>query len=161
MVWQVQQLGAPLAEAGLRLALAQGAGLAGRIAWGLAGDRLGVPPVLAGLGLGTAAAGVGLALAGPDWPCAAVALIGMAMGATVVGWQGVLLAEVARIAPAGQVGAATAAVGFVFAATMLVAPPLFSLLVVTAGGYAAGFLLCAATALAGAAAATRGRLKAS
>jgi hypothetical protein len=71
------------------------------------------------------------------------------MGATAMGWSGVMLAEVARLAPAGRVGAATAATSFVFALTMLVAPPQFSVLVALTGRYAAGFGLCAATALAG------------
>jgi hypothetical protein len=71
------------------------------------------------------------------------------MGFTAVGWNGALLAETARLAPAGQVGTATAALGFVFAACMLVAPPAFSVLVGLTGGYQAGFALCAATALLG------------
>jgi hypothetical protein len=48
------------------------------------------------------------------------------------------------------VGGATAALSFAFALTMLVAPPAFSGLVALTGGYSAGFLLCAAAALAGA-----------
>ena len=72
------------------------------------------------------------------------------MGATAVGWNGVMLAEAARIAPAGQVGGATAALNFAFAVTMLVAPPAFSGLVGLTGGYAAGFLLCVAALLGGA-----------
>jgi hypothetical protein len=78
-----------------------------------------------------------------------VALVGVAMGATAIGWNGALLAETARLAPEGQAGPATAALGFVFAMTMLVAPPLFSALVGLTGGYAAGFVLCGTTALAG------------
>jgi hypothetical protein len=57
----------------------------------------------------------------------------------------------ARLAPAGQVGGTTAAAGFVFGLSMLVAPPFFSLLVDLSGGYEAGFALCVITALIGAA----------
>jgi MFS family permease len=149
VVWQVEALGTPLAEAGLRLALAQAAGIAGRILWGLAADHAGARPVLITVGLGAAAAGAALALAGPGWPGIAVLGAGLAMGFTAVGWNGALLAETARLAPAGQVGTATAALGFVFAACMLVAPPAFSVLVGLTGGYQAGFALCAATALLG------------
>jgi len=151
VVFQVEALGVPLTEAGLRLALAQAAGVAGRVAWGLLADRVGAAPVLRGLGLGAAAAGLALLLAGPAWPGFLVALAGMAMGATAIGWNGVFLAETARLAPAGQVGAATAAVGFVFGACMLVGPPAFTLMVQASGGYALGFGFCVATALAGAA----------
>ena len=60
------------------------------------------------------------------------------------------LAETARLAPHGKVGATTAAAGFVFGACMLVGPPAFSALVQASGGYGLGFGLCAATALLGA-----------
>ncbi|WP_198371064.1 MFS transporter [Roseomonas rosulenta] len=151
VVFQVEALGVPLTEAGLRLAMAQAAGVAGRVVWGLAADRVGSGPVLTGLGLGAAASGAALLLAGPDWPGLILTLAGMGMGATAIGWNGVFLAETARLAPAGQVGAATAAAGFVFGACMLVGPPAFSAMVQASGGYALGFGLCMATALLGAA----------
>lgn len=151
VVFQVEALGVPLTEAGFRLALAQAAGVAGRVLWGVVADRMGARPVLMGLGLAAAASGTVLLLAGPSWPGAVVTLAGMGMGATAIGWNGVFLAETARLAPTGRVGAATAAGGFVFGACMLVGPPLFSVLVQASGGYALGFGLCAATALLGAA----------
>ncbi|GGJ19542.1 MFS transporter [Neoroseomonas lacus] len=150
VVFQVEALGVPLTEAGFRLALAQGAGVAGRVCWGIAADRAGARPVLVGLGLATAASGLALLLAGPAWPGVLVTLAGMAMGATAIGWNGVFLAETARLAPHGKVGATTAAAGFVFGACMLVGPPAFSALVQASGGYGLGFGLCAATALLGA-----------
>jgi hypothetical protein len=89
-------------------------------------------------------------MAGPDWPGFILTLAGMGMGATAIGWNGVFLAETARLAPPGQVGATTAATGFVFGACMLVGPPLFSVMVQASGGYALGFGLCVVTALIGA-----------
>ena len=157
VAFQVTQLGTPLAEAGLRLALAQAAGVAGRIAWALIADRIGARLPLMACGIGAAVAALALAAVGPGWPVALVVLAGIVMGATAVGWNGVMLAETARIAPEGQVGGATAAVSFAFALTMLVAPPAFSVLVWLTGGYAAGFLLCALAALGGAAAMLRQR----
>ncbi len=150
VAWQVSSLGVPMTEAGLRLAVAQAAGVAGRILWAVAADRLGARPMLLACGVGGALSALALALAGPGWPGALVTLAGVAMGATAVGWNGVMLAEAARIAPAGQVGGATSALSFAFGATMLVAPPLFSALVGLTGGYAAGFLMCMAVTLAGA-----------
>lgn len=151
VVFQVEALGVPLTEAGFRLALAQAAGVAGRVLWGLVADRTGARPVLVGLGLAAAASGAVLLLAGPSWPGIVVTLAGMGMGATAIGWNGVFLAETARLAPTGRVGAATAATGFVFGACMLAGPPLFSAMVQASGGYALGFGFCAATALLGAA----------
>ncbi len=146
VVWQVQVLGVGLAEAGLHLALAQAAGVLGRIAWAVLADRLGAQPVLVGLGVGMVLAALALAAAGPGWPLLLVVTAGMLMGATAVGWNGVLLAEVARVAPAGQVGGATAAMGVAFGATMVVMPSLFTLLVAVTGSYVWGFLMCAGTA---------------
>jgi MFS family permease len=151
VVFQVASLGASLTEAGLRLAFAQAAGVAGRVLWGVVADRTGAAPVFTGLGIGAAVAGLALLMAGPDWPGLVIILAGMLMGATAIGWNGVFLAEMARLAPSGQVGGTTAAAGFVFGLSMLVAPPFFSLLVDLTGGYEAGFALCIITALIGAA----------
>lgn len=150
VVFQVEALGVPLTEAGFRLAIAQGAGVVGRVVWGVVADRAGAAPVLRGLGLATAASGLALLLSGPGWPGFVLTLAGMGMGATAIGWNGVFLAETARLAPAGQVGATTAAAGFVFGACMLVGPPAFTLMVQASGGYALGFGFCVATALLGA-----------
>jgi predicted MFS family arabinose efflux permease len=150
VAFQVGALGTPLAEAGLRLAYAQAAGVLGRVAWAVAADRGGAHAVLIACGLGAAAAGLALAAAGPGWPGAIVILAGIVMGATAVGWNGVMLAEAARIAPQGQVGATTAALSFAFGITMLIAPPAFTGLVELTGGYAAGFLMCVLATLAGA-----------
>ena len=150
VVFQVASLGASLTEAGMRLAFAQAAGVAGRVIWGVVADRTGAAPVFTGLGIGAAVAGLALLLAGPGWPGLVIILAGMLMGATAIGWNGVFLAEMARLAPTGQVGGTTAAAGFVFGLSMLVAPPFFSLLVDLSGGYEAGFALCIITALIGA-----------
>lgn len=157
VAYQVAVLGAELAEAGLRMAAAQVLGVLGRVFWALLADRWGARPVLLACGIGAAAAAFALAMAGPSWPGVLVLLAAMLMGATAVGWNGVMLAEAARIAPGGQVGAATAALSFCFSLTMLVAPPGFSALVGITGGYGAGFLMCGAAALVGAFAITRGR----
>jgi predicted MFS family arabinose efflux permease len=150
VVFQVEALGVPLTEAGFRLALAQAAGVVGRVAWGLVADRVGAAPVLRGLGIAAAASGLALLLSGPGWPGFVLTLAGMGMGATAIGWNGVFLAETARLAEPGKVGATTAAAGFVFGVCMLVGPPLFTLMVQASGGYALGFGFCVATALLGA-----------
>jgi len=155
VVWQVQVMGAGLEEAGLMLALAQGSGVAGRIAWALIADRIGALPVLLALGIAIGGACGLLALAGPGWPSLIIAVVAVAMGASAVGWNGVMLSEVARVAPSGRVGAATAALGFVFASVMIIAPTLFSLLVLTTGGFSLGFALCGVAGLAGAVAVAR------
>lgn len=150
VAFQVASLGVPLGQAGLHLALAQAAGVAGRIGWALLADRWGARPVLVACGIGAGVAGTVLAAAGIGWPILVVTLAGVLMGATAIGWNGIMLAEAARLAPPGQVGAATSALSFTFSVTMLVAPPTFSLLVAATGGYEAGFAMCVAAVLAGA-----------
>lgn len=151
--------GIGMKQAGLTLALAQAGGVVGRIAWALVADRIGARPVLLACGVLAAAAALVLAAAGVGTPLMLVALAGVVMGVTAVGWNGVMLAEAARIAPEGQVGAATSALSFAFGVTMLVAPPAFAFLVEASGGYAAGFALCALCALGGALAIATGPRK--
>ncbi len=149
VVWQVQVLGLGLAEAGFHLALAQVGGVLGRIFWAMAADRFGSPPVLAALGVGMVAGALLLAGAGPAWPVALIVATGVLMGATAIAWNGVLVAEIAQVAPTGMVGGATAALGFAFGATMVVMPTAFSALVGLTGSYTPGFLMCAAASALG------------
>ncbi len=149
VVFQTEALNYDLLLAGLNLALAQAAGAAGRVLWGLVADMTGPIVVLSALGLATTAAAVALALATPDWPPVLVAAAGVAMGATAIGWNGVLLSETARLAPVGQVAAATGMLSFVFALAMIVAPSTFSGLVQVTGNYVAGFVACGVCALVG------------
>ncbi|MCX7374994.1 MAG: MFS transporter [Alphaproteobacteria bacterium] len=143
VVWQVRVLGLGIAEAGFNLALAQVGGVVGRIGWAMAADRFGPRPVLALLGVGMVGGALLLAGAGPGWPVSLVLGVGVLMGATAIAWNGVLVAEIARVAPVGLVGGATAALGFAFGVTMVVMPSSFSALVGVTGSYAPGFLMCA------------------
>jgi hypothetical protein len=65
-----------------------------------------------------------MAFAGPSLPWAALLVLSFVFGVTASGWNGVFLAEVARLAPEGRVAEATGAIlvpGF----TGLVIGPLF------------------------------------
>ncbi|MGH8802357.1 MAG: hypothetical protein ACREX6_08705 [Casimicrobiaceae bacterium] len=78
-------------------------------------------------------------------------------GATAIGWNGVQLAEVARLAPPGAAGKVTAATSVVTFAGVVVGPPLFALLADLTGSDRAGFaMLAAASGLAGIALFARG-----
>lgn len=95
-------------RAGLMLAVAQAAGVVGRIAWGWASDRWIRPaPMLALLALGMGVCAMLAAGMTSEWPTTALFALALVFGATATGWNGVYLAEVARLAPPGMAGVLT------------------------------------------------------
>lgn len=142
------QLGLSLVAAGAIYAFGHGAGIVGRIAWGAVADRwLSPRATLAAIGVVSAACAALTALFSAAWPLAAVGAVAMAYGASAVGWNGVFLAEVARSAPAGQVGAATGGTQFFTFGGALLGPVIFAAAVSITGSYAWGFALFAAVPL--------------
>ncbi|OWT63994.1 MFS transporter [Candidimonas nitroreducens] len=136
--------GLSLVSAGMMLMLAQVGGAIARVAWGAVSDRWGRPTrVLGGMALAMGAAAVATAGFSAQWPNALIAVVCVAFGATAVGWNGVYLAQVARLAPPGKAGDATGgALAFTYAG-VLFGPPLFTLLVGWGAGYAAAYVLLA------------------
>lgn len=145
------ELGYGLVVAGLIYSSAHAAGVAGRIAWGAVTDRWLSPRVMLGLlGVMMALSGMGVAGFSAEWPLPAVILVSALFGASAVGWNGVYLAEVARLAPPGQVGAITGGTQFFTFIGALAAPPLFGFVVGVAGSYGKAYLaFCLLPALAG------------
>lgn len=144
ITFAVEDLAIPYLTAGALMAAAQAGGLLGRLGWGIAGVR-GVPPgrIVAGLGLGMAAASAALALAGGSLPVPVLAVLMVLFGLTASGWNGVFLAEVARLAPAGRVAEATGAIlvpGFL---GLVLGPVLVALVVFLGGGLDAVYLVLA------------------
>ena len=145
------ELGYSLVAAGLIYSSAHAAGIAGRIAWGAVADHWLSPRRTLGLlGVMMAFCGVGVAGFGAAWPLPAVISVSALFGASAVGWNGVYLAEVARLAPPGQVGVITGGTQFFTFIGALAAPPLFGFLVGLAGSYSHAYLVfCLLPALAG------------
>lgn len=138
-------LGYPLVSAGLILTATTIAGAIGRIAWGVVADRLLAPHrTLALIGAIAAACAVAMALSTRAWPTAAIVGLAACFGATAIGWNGVQLAEVARLAPPGAAGKVTGATSVVTFAGVVVGPPLFALLADMTGSDRAGFAMLAA-----------------
>jgi MFS family permease len=141
-------LGYSLVAAGLIFSAAQVAGVLGRIFWGAVADRLFEPrPVLAMLGVAMALCGVAATLFTPGWPVVAVTTVCVLYGATAVGWNGVFLAEVARLAPEGRVAIITGGTQFFTFGGVLIGPPVFGAIAAATGSYGAGFILFAALPL--------------
>ncbi len=124
-----------LISAGALLAVAQTAGVAGRLLWGYVSDRYAGPVNTLGL---LAVLIVGCVLLIPFLPMDAhISLIILlaVFGSCAIGWNGIYLAEVARQAPAGQAGIAT---GGTLAMTFLgvvIGPPIFGLIASGVGSY--------------------------
>lgn len=130
-----------LALAGTILAVAQVAGVAGRIGWGWLSDRF-IPPrrLLGLLGLAMGAAGITFAAAGTTWPVAAFMLLAAIFGASAIGWNGVFLAEVANLAPAGQAATVSGASLFITYAGVVVGPPAFAQVVARTDSFSVAYL---------------------
>ncbi len=140
VVYLTESLGYSLVAAGLALTVANLGGIVGRILWGAVADFHVAPRTLLGLiGMAAGACAWSTAAFGADWPIAAILALCSLFGATAIGWNGVQLAEVARNAPADEVGAITGAAGFITFGGVVTGPPTFALISALTGGYRIGF----------------------
>jgi len=148
VVFLTESLGHSLVAAGLALTVANLAGIAGRILWGAISDFRMAPRTLLGLiGLVAGTCAWSTAAFTVDWPFAAILVLCGLFGATAIGWNGVQLAELARNAPADEVGAITGAAGFVTFGGVVIGPPTFALIAALTGGYRAGFVVFGALSI--------------
>jgi predicted MFS family arabinose efflux permease len=145
VTYLVEAVGLSLTVAGLALAVAQIGGVAGRIAWGAVADWSGRPLlVLAGL---AAIAAVGMVLASrlaPGAPILAVHALSLVLGASTIGWAGVVYAEVGRRAPPGRTAEASGGVTAVMFAGIVIGPAIFGLIVRATGSFTTAFNVLAA-----------------
>lgn len=139
--------GLTLAVAGAALAVTQIAGVAGRMFWGWSADRLIAPRrLLCLLALAMAVCSGLYALSDQHWPLALVVLISTIFGATAIGWNGVFLAEVARLVPREMAGSITGGALVVTYAGVVSGPPSFAFLI-THQGYETAFVVFAVALL--------------
>ena len=136
------ELGYSLIAAGLVYSATQLAGMGGRVFWGALSDRLRRPRRLLGvLGILTFAQALVLTFAAPHWSVGMLTVWCVVLGATAIGWNGVHFAEVARCAPAGQVGFATGGTQFFTFVGALAGPALAGVIVSITGRYSIGLIL--------------------
>ena len=139
----VEEAGWSPVAAGLVASVTQAVGAGARLFWGGVADRWrdGMR-TLATIGAITLAGGVLLPFV-PTWPPAAVIGLFVVLGGSATGWNGVLMAEAARLAAPGRAGEATGGVLAVAFAGVVVGPSLLGLLVGLVGSYALAFALLA------------------
>ena len=145
VTYLVAGLGMPFIKAGATLAIGQAAGIVGRIMWGALADWTGnARLVLGGLGLAMTGAGLAASAFTAEWSHTAIVAVCIVFGATAVGWNGVFLAEVVRLAPVDQASRATGGVLFFTFFGVVAAPPLFGVVVSLTGSYGLGFVILSA-----------------
>lgn len=106
-----EEIGLTLVTAGVGLAVIQVAGVIGRIGWGAVADRIGsARRTMLATQLISIAAAVATAMLVPGTPVAVIFGVLFLFGMSAVGWNGVFMAEVARLAPEGRIGSATGGV---------------------------------------------------
>ncbi len=131
-----------LIEAGIVLAVLQVAGASGRVFWGWAADRLrDGNKVLTAITLITITAAMLTSFLNPQTPDLQVYAVLAMFGFTAVGWNGVYLAEVARLAPSHLIGSATGAALFVTFFGVVVGPAVFTAIYSGVGSYTTAFAL--------------------
>jgi len=131
-----------LVLAGMIMAASQLTSVAARIVWGIFADRVATRRFTLGmLGVGMGATALCALAAHPGWPLWALFAFAMAFGATAVGWNGVLLAEVARLAPRDRVSEATGGAGFFTFLGVVITPPAFNLVLQATDSYGITYAL--------------------
>jgi len=144
----VESFALSLVVAGLVMAASQVASVIGRVLWGLLADRVVTRRAMLGLlGIGMGLSALAALAAGPDWPAWLLFGYAAAFGATAVGWNGVFLAEVARLAPAGRTSEATGGCLFFTFLGVVVTPPSFNAVLALAGSYSGAYAVLAIPAL--------------
>jgi MFS family permease len=145
----VHDLKIGVVEAGVALALSQATGAVGRLFWGWLADRVSDNMrVLIILGALTVVAALTVGLASPDWPLPLMELVLCLFALAAIGWNGIYLAEVARLAPT-EVGRATGASLFFTYGGVLFGPSIFALLHAGLDSYALAFAFTAIPAILG------------
>jgi MFS family permease len=149
VIFLVESFAQSLVLAGIVLSVAQISSVAGRLAWGAIADRALTRRTMLGLlGLGMGISAIATLAAGPHWPQWLLYLYAAAFGATAVGWNGVYIAEIARIAPGGRTSEATGGCLFFTFLGVVVTPPAFNAVLAFSGGYALAYAVFGVPALA-------------
>ncbi len=144
------EFGWTLIEAGMIAALMQVAGIAGRLSWSLLADRFGHGlAILAIVGAMATLFALMTSVMTPLWPTFSLIVVLAGFGFSIIGWNGVYMAQTARISGARDVGIATGGVLMFNFAGVIVAPATFGVVSKFTGSIASTFGLFALLPLIG------------
>lgn len=142
----VRDVGLGLAAAGLALSVSQGAGMFGQVIWAWLSDRVMTPRiVLAAVGTVMCAGALAMSSFSPTWSAAAIMVVAAVLGFSAAGFIPVILGEVARCSPPGQVGTFTSGANVFIIAGAFLGPLAFGG-IGSALSYRAAFVVLAAGA---------------
>jgi predicted MFS family arabinose efflux permease len=149
VVYLVAEGGFGLVEAGIMLSVAQVGGATTRIPWGWLADRLrsglAVLTLICAIMIATS---IALILLEASWPKLLVYLLFFLLGASCVGWNGIVHAECARLSPPGMISLTAGGMSFFVYGGVMFGPPVFAVAYGTIGSYGGTFWLMVVGAVA-------------
>ena len=149
VIYLSQENGLSTEFAGAVFAIIHGSAIPARIFWGAVAGRLVSCWVLLGLiGVMMSFSIIGISLFSPDWPFWLTSMVAILLGVSTNGVLGLLLAEIARLAPTDKVGEATGGGQFFLFFGIVTGPAIFGIIVEHGGGYENAFYMIAGAALA-------------
>jgi MFS family permease len=141
VTWLTAEHGLSLAQAGAAFAAMQGAGVVARVVLGWLADRTGRSTRnLVVQGMAAALCVLAFAAMPEETPLGAIVLLASATGFLAASWNGIYLAEVARLVPPAAVAEATAGSTLIIFLGYLAGPAGFAFLVSATGGWTVPFL---------------------
>jgi MFS family permease len=134
--------------AGFVLAMTQLVSVFARVFWGWVADRFLSPrKVMVILGVTMAACAVLTGILTATWSYGLIMLLMTIFGASAIGWNGVYMAEVARVSPPGMIASTTGASLFFTYLGGIVCPSGFAFVIMATGSYQYGFIVFGLLAL--------------
>lgn len=149
-LYLVDHMHRSLVVAGLMLGISQILAMLARVVWGALADRTGPLAVLGLLGFSMAAASIVIGSLWPGAPTSVLLGIVIVFGATVTGWNGIVLAQSAKLVSPPLGGAVTGEIAAFAYIGFVVGPPVFSAIAEASDlrcGFIAAGALCAASTL--------------
>jgi len=142
VIYLVAEGGYGLVEAGIMLSVAQVGGATTRIPWGWLADRLrsglAVLTLICALMI---VCSIALILLEASWARPWVYLLFFLLGASCVGWNGIVHAECARLSPPGMISLAAGGMSFFVFGGVMLGPPVFAVTHGIVGSYSETFWL--------------------